>query len=68
MADMPQTAPAVKPVNPNFSSGPCAKRPGWTVEALSKALVSPGQAKKLEVDGKPMSYGVIAQNEQSPRP
>ena len=39
MADMPQTAPAVKPVNPNFSSGPCAKRPGWTVEALSKALV-----------------------------
>jgi phosphoserine aminotransferase len=33
------TAPAVKPANPNFSSGPCAKRPGWTVEALSKALV-----------------------------
>jgi len=38
MADMP-TAPTVKPANPNFSSGPCAKRPGWTVEALSKALV-----------------------------
>ena len=38
MADM-LTAPAVKPANPNFSSGPCAKRPGWTVEALSKALV-----------------------------
>jgi len=33
------TAPAVKPANPNFSSGPCAKRPGWTVDALSKALV-----------------------------
>lgn len=29
--------PAVKPANPNFSSGPCAKRPGWTLEALSDA-------------------------------
>jgi len=38
MADM-LTAPAVKPANPNFSSGPCAKRPGWTVEALANALV-----------------------------
>jgi len=39
MADMPLTAPAVKPANPNFSSGPCAKRPGWTVNALANALV-----------------------------
>jgi phosphoserine aminotransferase len=38
MADM-LTAPAVKPANPNFSSGPCAKRPGWTVNALANALV-----------------------------
>lgn len=38
MADTPLTAPAVKPANPNFSSGPCAKRPGWTVEALAGAL------------------------------
>ena len=38
MADM-LTAPAVKPANPNFSSGPCAKRPGWTVDALKSALV-----------------------------
>ncbi|HHY50508.1 MAG TPA: phosphoserine transaminase [Alphaproteobacteria bacterium] len=36
---MPLTAPAVKPANPNFSSGPCSKRPGWTLEALKGALV-----------------------------
>jgi len=51
MATMPLTAPAVKPANPNFSSGPCAKRPGWTVEALANALVGrshrskPGKAR-----------------------
>ena len=39
MADMPLTAPAVKPVQSNFSSGPCAKRPGWTTDALKAALV-----------------------------
>ncbi|MFM2330395.1 MAG: hypothetical protein RLZZ494_2498, partial [Pseudomonadota bacterium] len=26
--------PAVKPQNPNFSSGPCAKRPGYDVSTL----------------------------------
>ena len=26
--------PARRPQNPNFSCGPCAKRPGWTPEAL----------------------------------
>ena len=31
--------PASRPYNPCFSSGPCAKRPGWDVSALSKALV-----------------------------
>jgi TRAP-type mannitol/chloroaromatic compound transport system permease large subunit len=30
--------------------------------ALSKALISPAQAKQLEIDGKPMSYGAILQN------
>jgi phosphoserine aminotransferase len=38
MADL-LTAPAVKPANPTFSSGPCAKRPGWTVDVLANALV-----------------------------
>ncbi|MBS7545268.1 phosphoserine transaminase [Ancylobacter oerskovii] len=29
--------PAATPANPNFSSGPCAKRPGWNLQALSDA-------------------------------
>jgi phosphoserine aminotransferase len=29
--------PALRPANPNFSSGPCAKRPGWSLDALSDA-------------------------------
>ncbi|WP_339077987.1 phosphoserine transaminase [Acetobacter sp. AC2005] len=31
--------PASRPLNPCFSSGPCAKRPGWNVSALANALV-----------------------------
>ncbi|QJE73578.1 phosphoserine transaminase [Aerophototrophica crusticola] len=47
--------PAVRPANPQFSSGPCAKRPGWTIEALKGALVGrshrskPGKAKLEQV-------------------
>jgi phosphoserine aminotransferase len=31
--------PARRPVNPHFSSGPCAKRPGWSLKNLEHALL-----------------------------
>lgn len=31
--------PSIKPECPNFSSGPCAKRPGWSVDALKDAAL-----------------------------
>jgi phosphoserine aminotransferase len=33
------TKPDLRPQNPNFSSGPCAKRPGFTLDALSGAML-----------------------------
>ncbi len=38
MADFsPAAKPSVRPQNPNFSSGPCAKRPGFSLAALEDA-------------------------------
>jgi phosphoserine aminotransferase len=34
---MTAAKPALRPTTPNFSSGPCAKRPGWTPENLKDA-------------------------------
>src|SRR6185503_9215601 len=33
------TKPSRRPRTPHFSSGPCAKRPGWSLGALASALV-----------------------------
>jgi phosphoserine aminotransferase len=32
--------PGVRPAVPHFSSGPCAKRPGWTLQALKDAFLA----------------------------
>jgi phosphoserine aminotransferase len=48
---MTDAKPAVRPSVPHFSSGPCAKRPGWTPQNLSGAVLGrshrskPGKAK-----------------------
>jgi len=34
--------PAVRPANPRFSTGPTAKRPGWSTEILKSALIGRG--------------------------
>jgi len=33
------TRPLVKPIRPEFSSGPCAKRPGWSLEVLKQSTL-----------------------------
>src|SRR6478609_4711423 len=52
---MTSAKPAVRPQRPFFSSGPCAKRPGWSLEGLNAALLGrshrskPGKARLQEV-------------------
>ena len=38
------------PMNPNFSSGPCAKRPGWNVSVLKNALVGRSHRSKESLE------------------
>jgi phosphoserine aminotransferase len=35
----PAAKPDLRPANPDFSSGPCAKRPGFSLDALSGAML-----------------------------
>ena len=39
--------PAMRPARPEFSSGPCAKRPGWNPENLSNAVLGRSHRSKL---------------------
>ncbi len=42
--------PALRPANPNFSSGPCAKRPGWSLDALDNAVLGRSHRAKIGKD------------------
>src|SRR5437867_5948629 len=44
---MSQAKPAPRPLVPHFSSGPCAKRPGWSLSALTDALLGRSHRSKI---------------------
>jgi len=39
--------PDIRPARPDFSSGPCAKRPGWSLKALGDAAVGRSHRAKI---------------------
>ncbi|KUL93357.1 phosphoserine aminotransferase [Bosea sp. WAO] len=47
---MANTVPSTRPRVPNFSSGPCAKRPGWSLKALSDAPLGRSHRAKVGKD------------------
>jgi phosphoserine aminotransferase len=44
---MTNAMPGVRPANPHFSSGPCAKRPGWSLQALTDAVLGRSHRAKI---------------------
>jgi phosphoserine aminotransferase len=44
---MTVTKPGVRPATPHFSSGPCAKRPGWSLQNLTDAVLGRSHRSKI---------------------
>ena len=44
---MTEKKPGVRPVIPHFSSGPCAKRPGWNLQNLTDAALARSHRAKV---------------------
>ena len=55
------TQPTIKPNNPNFSSGPCAKHPNWSVNALADAPV--GRSHRAKVGKERLQTAIHLQTE-----
>lgn len=53
---MTTSKPALRPVNPQFSSGPCTKIPGWTTDLLKNSLT--GRSHRSSEGKKRLQYAI----------
>ncbi len=58
---MTVSKPGLRPANPNFSSGPCAIRPGGSVEALKNAAF--GRSHRAKIGKKKLEQAIALTRE-----